>query len=578
MTMNTKNRITLELVPDSSFLLGGVSVNPAYHSATALDENNLPFLTATALKGALRMEFEAFAWGTEEIAICDLDKNDFRGCGQCLSCRLFGGNNNEGKLRFNAALLKKEDMQALKAVSKDILDKGRREGVSISRTLGKARDKSYFSTLTFPDLKGSREISFTTHLDVVRPLDDNEHRYLEAFFAFLEKTGFFMGSRKSVGLGYFKINCQIPAAFEEPDKIDTENRELKLFRVTLITEEPLVVGDVKNQYIIDTLPYLPASTMGGSIGFGFVKNGIAEDVVSRLFLDHHSFTPFNFYWKEPFPNPVSMRAKKGEKDREKDILISDFIIKRAIEKGKFAAVEPLFHTVYRSSLRPAPVCKKPDTTYQTKVAIGRVLQKGRDGMLYSMELIPKDKVFQGLVIGEAWTGDALKKMELFIGGKRTRGFGKTEIEKVEEISMNELLNRDVSIDAQLRKTAKEYGIDMDENREYFALDLLADLEIPKGKTLEKVLKQELFGDLDMEIEKAYPHLIRRGGYDFTAKKEKPLVQKVGAGSVFLVSVPKEKADAFRDKAASMLKNSILYKWDSTPLFMLNNPKHTDIWR
>ena len=72
------NQIKLTLNPGSSFLLGGVTVNPAYDSVTALDENNLPYLTATALKGALRIEFEALARGIGEEKLCDFD-TDYQG-------------------------------------------------------------------------------------------------------------------------------------------------------------------------------------------------------------------------------------------------------------------------------------------------------------------------------------------------------------------------------------------------------------------------------------------------------------------------------------------------------------------
>jgi CRISPR/Cas system CSM-associated protein Csm3 (group 7 of RAMP superfamily) len=574
-----RNKITMKLIPDSSFLLGGVSVNPAYDAVTALLDNNLPYLTATAIKGALRMDFEAFIRGIGETDICELEKNDFRGCGDCLLCQLFGGNNNEGKLRFNSAFLEDADNVLPEDVRDDILEKGKREGVSISRALGKSKEKSYYSTLTFPDMKDVRDISFKTHIDINQKLKEKEIGYLEAFFAFLNKTGLFMGSKKSVGLGNFKISCSVPEKFDQAEKVDTSDKELKLFLVTLKTLEPLVVGDLKNQYIINTLPYIPASTMGGSIGFGFLKNGIDDDVVTNLFHKNNSFSPFNFYLNHPFPNPTSMRAKKGEKEIEKDILLSDFIIKKAIKDGKFNAVKSLFDILYRSNLRPVPICEKPETTYHTKVAIGRILQKTKEGMLYSMELIPKESQFQGLVIGEAWTREALIEMnELFIGGKRTRGFGRTKIENVEPMVMDELLNREVSIDAELRNIAKDFSIGIDEGCRYFTLDVLSDLVVPPEKTIKWFFEEKIFSGMDIKIEKSYPDIIWRGGYDFKEKKEKPLIQKIGAGSTFLVSVPDEKEKTFTDKVENMMKDSIQYKWDSTPLFMLNNPKHKDIWR
>jgi hypothetical protein len=102
--------------------------------------------------------------------------------------------------------------------------------------------------------------------------------------------------------------------------------------------------------------------------------------------------------------------------------------------------------------------------------------------------------------------------------------------------------------------------------------------VPAGKNLKMLLQEEFFPGLEMIIEKSYPQLIRRGGYDFDKKKEKPLMQKIGAGSTFLVSVPIEKEKAFTGKVAGKIEESINYKWDSTPLFMLNNPGHKETWR
>ncbi len=585
------NSINLKLIPDSSFLLGGVSADPAYDSITALDDY-LPFLTATAIKGALRMEFEAFVRGIGELKLCELD-TDFRGCGkdECISCKLFGGGDNEGKLRFNAAFIK--DRENLfpgkdKKVKKDILEKGRREGVSISRTLGKAKEHSYYSALTFPNMKDVLPILFETHIDIQAPLEDNEYKYLDMFFSFLDRTGIFMGSRKSVGLGNFKIEYNIPRHFESPKPIDTDKKELKLFIVKLKTHEPLVVGNLKNQYIIDTLPYIPASTMGGSIGFGFIRNGIPDDIVRELFIDKNTFSPFNFYLETPYPKPTSMRRKKGDEKTVKDTLLVDYIVKRAIDKGKFQEVEKLFKMLYRENLRPVPICEKPATSYNTKVAIGRSLQKTKEQMLYSMELIKKGTGFQGLVIGEAWTKEALEKIKfLFIGGKRTRGCGRTEILKIEEVGKNEFLNPGTSIDAHLRTIAREYSIDIPEDRCFFALDLLADIgignDIPEGeRAFEFFLEKQLFSGMELEVEKSFPEVIWRGGYgglNTKEKKEKPLMEKISAGSTFLVSVPTAREKDFKEKVGQLIEESIHYKWDSTPLFRLNNPDHIkEIWR
>ncbi len=358
------NKIDLFFSPESSFLLGGVSINPAYDSITALDENNLPYLTATAIKGALRMEFEAFVRGIGEQTLCDFD-TDIRGCATCLSCRLFGGGNQEGKLRFNAAVL--ENAEDLKNISRDLLEKGKRQGVSISRILGKSKDKSYFSTLTFPNLKNIRSIAFTTSIDIRRQLDDTEKQYLDTFLALMGKIGIFMGSRKSVGLGYFTIRYELPGEFTQPNAVDYSRTGLKLFKVTLETLEPLLVGNTKNQYIIDTLPFIPASTLGGTIGFKLSEYGVDDNNLERMFIANNTFSTFNCYLESPFPVPLSQRREKGKKEPVKDILLADYIIKQAVEQGRFTEVESLYNALYKkNNLRPVPICQKPATFYNKR--------------------------------------------------------------------------------------------------------------------------------------------------------------------------------------------------------------------
>lgn len=571
------NKINLSITPDSSFLLGGVTVNTAFDRVTAVDKNDLPYLTATALKGAIRMEFDAFIGGIGEVKVCEPDA-DFRGCGTCISCRLFGGTKKEGKLRFNAAFLEKGEQILRKEIRQEIREKGKREGVSISRTLGKAGEGKYFSILTFPNLSGIADIVFNTAVDVRDGLADDEKTYLNAFFAFLKRTGIFIGSRKSAGLGHFQIAGTLPGEFIKPAPVDTSSRELKLFQLTLRALEPLVVGDLKNRYITNTLSYIPSSTMGGGIGYGMKQSGVDKTIISDVFLEKKTLSPFNFYLKSPFPDPASLRAKKGKEDLKQDILLVDYIIKTAIDKGSFPAVASLFNNLYRSQLRPAPICPPPKTTYNTKLAIDRELQKGKDQMLYSIELIAADTSFCGLMIGETWMAKALEGIELSIGGKKTRGFGLTKIEEVEEISVEKLLHWEVPIDTLLRDTAKEYGIEIPAGRRFFTLDLLNDLPVEKDKKFKDVLEQELFAGIDLKIEKAFPSVILRGGYDYREMREKPLQEKIGAGSTFLVSVPAGNEEKFRGKMNRMVEESINYEWDAMPLFMVNNPKHIKMWR
>jgi len=599
------NQIKLTFTPGSSFLLGGVTINPAYDSATALEKyyfnekedkekekekkerEGLPYLTATAIKGALRMDFEAFVRGIGEEELCDFD-SDIRGCSKCLACRLFGGGNEEGKLRFNAARIEMPENVLPKNTRHNLLAKGRREGVSISRTLGKSKDGAYFTKLAFPKIK---EIEFITSIDIRRELNDKEKEYLDMFFKYLDHSGIFMGSRKSVGLGYFKIKSEIPGKFQKPVKVVPSGKEPKLFRITLETKEPLLVGGTKNKYITDTLPYIPASTLGGTIGFRLSEYGIDNQILETMFNEAKTFSTFNCYLESAYPVPLSQRSPKGKKEEKeniKDILIPDYIIKLAIDQDKFDndKVKPLFELLYKTNLRPVPFCKKPETFYNAKVAIGRELQKAGESLLYSMELIPAGSTFQGFIIGEPWAVETLEKIgEWCMGGKRTRGFGRTKLAKKEEVPVDELVNVNTGnpVDSLLREMAGKFHVVLPEDRNFFALDLVSDFalpgEIPKEeRSFKRFIEERFFEGLGVIVEKSFLEITRRGGYDFREKKAKPMIERIGSGSVLLVSVPIDNEERFKEKIKGMINESVQYKWDSTPLFRLDSSEHTKIWR
>jgi hypothetical protein len=217
------------------------------------------------------------------------------------------------------------------------------------------------------------------------------------------------------------------------------------------------------------------------------------------------------------------------------------------------------------------------------VAIGRELQKSGDGLLYSMELIQKGSQFQGFIIGETWAVETLKQIkELCMGGKRTRGFGKVRFTDISEMELTKLIDLDSAVDTTLRDLAGE-SVVLPADRRFFTLDLVSDFalkqDIPAGdRTFERFIEKTLFPGLEVTVEKSFLEIIRRGGYDFREKKAKPMMERIGAGSTLLVSVPLDRAGAFIEKLNGMVEKSVEYKWDSTPLFRLNGHEHIQIWR
>jgi len=351
----------------------------------------------------------------------------------------------------------------------------------------------------------------------------------------------------------------------------------------LQTREPLVLGGIKNRFILNTLPYLPASTIGGCLAFALIKKGVPGTEIDSMYNHRKTFSPFNFYIDNHLPIPQSTRAPKGaQKETEyRDILLPDFLVQHALQLNRFQTVEKIFEKIYRSNLRPVPICKQPATSYNAKLAMDRNLNRGKEGKLYSLEMIPKGVNFQGLIIAEAWLEETLKSItSIIMGGKRSKGFGRVAIKKVETLTADSLLNKEINLDASLREQCRPPELELG-NRLFFSLDLLNDLSVPGNgdyENFKNYIEQGLFPDLDFKIEKAYPEVVLRGGYDFRENRPKPLKEKIGAGSTFLVSVPKDKEGLFREKAAGMIAESHRFHWEETPLFVVNHPNHLNNWR
>lgn len=573
--MNTGIHCTL--VPAGSFLLGGVSYDPAYDLLTA-ERDGAPYVPATALKGAIRMEFEAFVRALQNDLACDLHKES-GSCGVCLTCRLFGGHSVEGKFRFEDAILEDVETVFPQNSRSAIWKQGERQGVSISRNLGKSKEGSYFNFLTFPNV-GS-DFKFTTFIRLTQPLDPEELLYCEAFFTFLEKTGFFIGARKSSGLGHFHMTWQLENSRPAEGSVATSNRALQLFSLELETLEPIVLGGLWNQYLLDTLPYIPASALGGSIGFGLDRFGISPQEITRVFLEDRTLSPLNCYSDCSLPRPHSILAQKGDK-RERDVLLPDFLVNLGIAAGAFQTVRPLFDVLYRSQLRPIPRCKQPDTRFNTKLAMNRNLGKGQESMLYSLETIARGTHFQGLVIAESWVADCLLDMnELLIGGKRNRGFGRVRIASIEAVADDFLTNPTVDIDGTIRRLAGDYNLSLPEGRTFYSLDLLNDQPVANSSGFKQVLERELFEGTGLRVEHSFAGMLLRGSFgrdENGQSREKPLQERLAAGSCFLVSVPEEKTPEFLARIRDMIARSGQFSWDQTPLFMADNPAHLDFWR
>ncbi len=186
------------------------------------DENELPYIPASHIKGVMRTEAERLirtvkgisCWITGDVEKQNADdgKNKrgvvlceglrVHGEYECDVCPLFGVPNNDGTADYHEGKLKIMDFRmAEKPVS------GARMHVSIKRDYLSKQDGGLFRTKVIPS--GSK---FTGHF-ILKDLDEAEERLLWASLHSMCDYG--IGGERSRGLGCFKLLQAEEISFED---------------------------------------------------------------------------------------------------------------------------------------------------------------------------------------------------------------------------------------------------------------------------------------------------------------------------------------------------------------------------
>jgi len=201
--------------------------------------------------------------------------------------------------------------------------------------------------------------------------------------------------------------------------------------------------------------------------------------------------------------------------------------------------------------------KKAEVSTQriTKTAVSRRRETAQEEMLYSIESVSPGTEFAGTitVVDESFceqVEERLRKSEIHIGGRATRGFGKVSI------VVNKLSGSDTEIDTvdkmkcrianfneKMRSLTKSYSFfgseDIIFQGGYFTIDLQSDALLfdkylrstakLSGRKLQKMLNVSSI----INSKAYYSQMTERGTWSFAWKLPKEKEQVVGKGSVFL---------------------------------------------
>lgn len=466
----------IRIIIKTSLLIGGYRSSAFIDKVTATNSLGIPIIPASAIKGALRIEFERLLRVGTEAEICDsstpgtmcTDVDNL-----CFACKLFGGVFNQGKLRFSDGLLESKEWENFFKEQRGFVC---RTGTGISRKLGTVKEKMLFDKEIIEPFMDN--LTFLADIEGGESLTEDEKDYFKCAVKSLEA----IGGEKSRGLGW------IEATIEENNTISQVHNKLNLnsdtytdtLLVKLIPKEPIRVSFTKtSSYFYETLGYIPGSTLRGAMakyvgdrwGYGvdkFIKFFLQSPVVfSNLYPAERDIRAKGI----AKPIPISARTCKAypgfevyrddahldeeHKHGSKDILIMSFLSRLISEKAGFSlpfkekceycesSLKNIsgFNLTYSSEIRDTP------RRVITKNAVNRKLFTSKEGALYSYESMDPvydasrkkeaPLVFSGLLKVPEISGisnDLRELMEILlsikeinIGGRKNVGFGKAEI-------------------------------------------------------------------------------------------------------------------------------------------------------
>ncbi len=588
-------RLRWTLAFQHSLLIGGQSPAVLADAATARDPGGAPIIPASALKGALRIGFERLLEGLGE-PVCHPSLPELA-CpteSPCLACQLFGSPGREGVLRFqDARLVEPARSLYTKRARSDAPERPTgfgyaiRPGVAISRSRRTAEEDLLFASEVVAPLPPPEDgswppLTFTTEIEVRGSISNEVLLWLQAAAESVQA----IGADKSRGLGHL-ARTKLEAILVEESRRALSPTGTDL-QVTLVPLEDVRISGVKvSNNFLETLPYVPGGTLRGAVAktFATARGGWHDPAIREAFFTHpalfSSFYPTIGGRIPPRPIPLSARTCKhfpgftysspSPRDPEerhgcKDILIGATLVKLLRQEGVSvvlddrcnrcqAPLKPLEGFYYLAPMIPS-LPRYPLQRVVTKTAINRSRFTSAEGQLYTYEAIdvelesPEEQSLRFLGTIRSLP-DTLKQhlvpgQVLFLGGARSRGFGKVRVAQVEaeqREQFNTLRSRLDRFTGEIQQALRAVGHPK-ANFLFFALTLTSDLLLPPGAGLAWLQEEmtKAVGFQELRIEKAIVRTGYRGGFNEAIGVPKTLLPALVMGSAMVFSCPSDKEE------------------------------------
>ena len=518
--------------------------------ATVRDADGLPFIPASAVKGAIREQLARLV-DREQV------QRIFGGPGY----QALPGEHDEptperiggGSTRVYIGDARLAD-HTLEEWFRAGLGYSRKTQVSIDRRSGRAADQRLFNReILAPFADGLR---FRARLDRSLLEGDDDQAFEAAV-----RAVFALGGSRSAGLGGLEM-ALLPAEDEADEPYLALNPEGESVEVVLEAVDPLCLGaDRFSGNFHRTLDHLPASTLRGAVATAALQvRGVAdvdqsgEPWFRELMLDPVTCLRFGDAWPSrgdlPRTAPQTLRVCKSAEEEHgfADDLLPAYFRSLLAERGVVVAPDeacPECGQPLTSLARPLGV-DKPERRVVTRLALDPKSGRGADGQLFSLELLERGTRFVASVdrVGPAardFLADAARGT-LRIGHGRGQGYGRVRIVEVRDRQDDDLASRLTAFDGRVREglaglaEALEAAPEtLGADRPHLALLLLSDLAPPvhDGSAEDALLETLGLAD-EVEIVHGQVRSRRRGGWNALARRPKPYRDVLRAGSVLLL--------------------------------------------
>ncbi len=586
-------------------IAGGKSAGMGVHLSTIsrrMGQLDVPYIPATALRGAVRLQLEALLRGNGENVACPFPDESLPE-GEAFQpkdmvARLFGyagrpddrDGSGPGLLRFSDAL-PLEPEQAARALRT-------RAGLALDRFSGSAADQHlYFREECAP----GEPIVFQAKVTFMGALAEKEIQWLRAATESTEA----IGSGRSSGGGRIRIHWRDEAASKEQEILGHAGTAARA-RLLLTLEEPALFGDGQMVGNHRGTRFFPrGSAIRGALAWALIRAGLVPEEQTHenegfqaLFLENVSFgdgLPVQDADSEPLIRPATTReSRTQEKPTFKDVLVRELARERlnhclANTGGKGYA--SIHDPDYRPDPTPPRVLDGLVVRTRTRISLDRYTGSAATGKLFSFEslepyfadsnpegeLAPVSFVswIENLQPRAAALLEKIGQATVMIGGGLKHGLGlcRIRLEFFEETSadLEERVSREMilieklanQLEAETARLAAKLGVNVspDPTRGDLPLVLVARSAYIPAKNEDHPLSE--WPDRVEAPMRLFLNRETVGGfnqrYQGDASRKGPFKTQylaIGAGSVFVYRVPKQNLRELLSLALPKLRRGV----------------------